>query len=167
MATILSAVLVSHTAATTGLSDSSTPLQEIAKTHGGVTVLSFKEFFEGVDGGLTPSSRLLRLNGRRVRLVGFMAQMESPPLGAFYLCPRPISCDEEGAGTADLPAESVLVIVGSQRGKVMPFTPRALEVTGILEVGNRQDADGRVSFIRLVLDGPDELPVAGGASRKN
>jgi hypothetical protein len=167
MATILAAMLVSHTAVTLALCDSSTSFQEVAKTHGAVTVLSFKEFFESGDGGLKPSSTLLRLNGQRVRLVGFMAQMEAPPLGAFYLCPRPISCDEEGAGTADLPAESVLVIVGSQRGKVVSFSPRALEVTGVLEVGNRQDSDGQMSFIRLVLDGPEDLPVAGRPSTKN
>ncbi len=164
--TIVSAMLIGH-GANNRPTYSSTSQQEIAKTHDSVIGLSFKEFFESGAGGLKPSPTLLRLSGKRVRLVGFMAQMETPPLGAFYLCPRPINCDEEGGGTADLPAESVLVIVRSQSGKAIAFSPRALEVTGILEVGNRQDPDGRVSFIRLVLDGPDELPVAGGSSTKN
>ena len=163
---IISALLIGQVV-DARLGGSLTSRQAIAKTHAEVTVLSFKDFFENAEGGLKPSSILLRLNGKRVRLVGFMAQMETPPLGAFYLCPRPISCDEEGAGTADLPAESVLVIVRSQGGKAVPFSSRALEVTGILEVGNRADPDGRVSFIRLVLDGPEELPATGEKSAKN
>ncbi len=117
-------------------------------------VLSFKEFFVLKNGELTPAPRLLALNGKRVRLVGFMAQLESPTLGGFYLCPRPIICDEEGAGTADLPLENVLVIVRSMSGKEIPFNPRALEVAGILEVGNHQGSDGRISFVRLILDRP-------------
>ena len=138
--------------------------QGLANTQDSVRELSFKEFFEGTNGELKPSRTLLQLNGKRVRLIGFMAQMETPPTGAFYLCPRPITCDEEGGGTADLPPESVFVIVRSQTGKEVPFIPRAVEVTGILEVGNRQESDGRVSFIRLVLDAP-EVPTARTSTR--
>ena len=154
--TVLSMLLVQAADARFALP--STSLQDVAKVHGSITVLSFKEFFESGTGSLKPTTRLLSLNGKRVRLVGFMAQMEQPPLGGFYLCPRPITCDEEGAGTADLPAESVLVIMRAQNGKVVSFRPGVLEATGILEVGNREDADGRVSFVRLVLDGPESGP---------
>ncbi len=128
--------------------------QEISKTYESVTEISFKDFFATLNGELKPSEKLLGMNGKRVRLVGFMAQLESPPRGAFFLCPRPITCDEEGAGTADLPPESVLVIARSWKGKAIPFSPRTLEVTGILAVGNLQDEEGRVSFIRLILDRP-------------
>jgi len=151
--TILSAMLI-QTAANRNPVSLSTQGQEISKRHESVTALSFKDFFASVNGELKLSPMLLGLNGKRVRLVGFMAQLETPPTGAFYLCPRPITCDEEGAGTADLPPESVFVIARSWSGKAFPFSPRALEVTGILEVGNLQDEDGRVSFIRLILDGP-------------
>ena len=167
LAETIASVLLIGQVVDTRLADSLTSRPTMARMQDAITELSFKEFFESSDGGLQPSSTLLRLNGKRVRLVGFMAQMETPPLGAFYLCPRPISCDEEGGGTADLPAENVLVIVRSQSGRAVPFSARALEVTGMLEVGNRQDQDGRVSFIRLVLDGPEKLSAAGGSSTKN
>ncbi len=120
--------------------------------------LEFREFFEPVAGELKPSAKLLSLNGKHVRLVGFMAQMEEPPRGAFYLCPRPVFCDEGGGGTADLPAETVLVLARSAQGQKIAFIPRALEVTGILEVGHQTDENGRVSTIRLVLDRPQALP---------
>jgi hypothetical protein len=121
------------------------------------TPLAFNEFFDArVTSELRPSAKLSGLNGKRVRIIGFMAQMELPPKGAFYLVPRPVVCDEAGGGTADLPPENVLVIVPSLRGKIIDFTPWLLEATGILEIGNKTDADGRVSAIRLFLDSTRE-----------
>jgi len=113
--------------------------------------LDFGEFFEP-GAGLHPSPGLRSLAGQRVRLVGFMAQLELPPRGAFYLVPRPVRCDESGAGTADLPPESVLVLSASSAGRVVPFLAGALELTGTLELGNQPDSEGRVSAFRLRLD---------------
>jgi len=114
--------------------------------------LEFREFFAPSNLELKPSAKLLALNGKRVRLVGFMAQMEDAPPGAFYLCPRPVFCDEAGGGTADLPPNAVRVIVRSAKDKSIAFTPQLLEVTGILEVGNRTEENGVVSAVRLILD---------------
>lgn len=114
--------------------------------------LSFKEFFDPGASELRPSRKLLALTSRHVRLIGFMTQLQDPPLGAFYLCPRPILADESGSGTGDLPPESVLVIMPSSQGKKISFIPGPLEIVGILEVGRLEEASGRVSFIRLVLD---------------
>jgi hypothetical protein len=113
--------------------------------------LEFAEFFDP-GAGLHPSQKLRSLVGQRVRLVGFMAQMELPPTGAFYLAPRPVRCDESGGGTADLPPETVLVVSASSAGQVVPFLSGALELTGTLELGNQTDSEGRVSAFRLRLD---------------
>lgn len=114
------------------------------------------EFRELLDPGpeLKPSARALALAGKRVRMVGFMAEMELPPRGGFYLVPGPMEIDEAGGGTADLPLHSVLVVSPSAAGRVVPHQGGPLEVTGTLELGNRADADGRVSSIRVLLDGP-------------
>jgi hypothetical protein len=101
---------------------------------------------------LAPSAKATALAGQRVRLVGFMAEMEMPIPGAFYLVPQPVECDEAGGGTADLMPTSVLVISESARGQVVPHVPGALDVTGVLEVGNRAGPDGRMSAFRLRLD---------------
>lgn len=116
--------------------------------------LSFREFFAPSPRGLKPSTRLLSLDGKRVRLTGFMAQMESPPKGGFYLCAFPVFAAEGGGGTADLPPDAVLVVVRSAQGKELEHIPRPLEVTGVLELGARVDEEGRVSRIRILLDGP-------------
>jgi hypothetical protein len=113
---------------------------------------------------LRPSTKARSLDGQRVRIAGFMAQLEEPIKGGFYLVPRPLSLDESGAGTGDLPLESVLVLVPGSTDTVIPHLPGALEGTGILEVGNRSDNEGRVSNFRLRLD-PDQRLREATASR--
>jgi hypothetical protein len=119
--------------------------------------LEFREFF-APGAGLALTRKLRALSGQRVRLVGFMAQLELPPRGAFYLVPRPVRCDESGGGTADLPPESVLVISASSAGQAVPFLAGALEVAGVLEVGNQPDSEGRVSAFQLRLDADRPSP---------
>jgi len=114
------------------------------------------EFGELLDTGpaLRPSAKALALHGKRVRVVGFMAEMEEPIQGAFYLVPRPMRLDESGAGTGDLPLESILVFVPGGEGKALPHVVGPLEGIGVLDVGNRADDQGRVSNFRLSLDRP-------------
>ena len=115
---------------------------------------------------LTPAPRLAGLVGRRVKLAGFMAELEEGPLGAFYLASRPVRCDEGGAGTGDHPPDAVRVVVRSAAGQEIPFYPGLLEVTGRLETGAQADDDGRPSFFRITLDRPEDLghPAPAGAS---
>jgi hypothetical protein len=120
--------------------------------------LKFSEFFEKSDTTLKPTQHLLSLNGKHVKIDGFMAHMEEGPTGVFYICPQPTFCDEEGGGTADLPPESVRVIVRSMKNEQVNFIPHAISVIGVLQVGYHQDDDGTVSNIRLILDGPGDLP---------
>jgi hypothetical protein len=121
--------------------------------------LEFRELFDPGP-ALEPSAKALALDGKRVRIIGFMAEMEEPIEGAFYLVPRPIRMDESGGGTGDLPLESVLVAIPGSEGKPLPHVGGPLEGTGVLEVGNRADEHGRVSNFRLRLD-QDQLPGAG------
>lgn len=119
------------------------------------TELKFSEMFVVRAGELHPSSRLNGLHGKRVVMRGFMARMEREVKGGFYLCPRPLLTDEQGGGTADLPLEAVFVVVRSAANREVEFIPRPLEVTGKLEVGNRTEADGRVTGVRLILETKD------------
>ena len=118
-----------------------------------VSSLSFGEFFETSGPGLRPSAKLQSLNKKRVRVIGFMAQMEMEPEGSFYLVPRPVFCDEEGGGNADLPPEALLVVVPSLNKIPVHFKPGLLEVIGILELGNLERS-GQVSAIRLIAEEP-------------
>jgi hypothetical protein len=136
------------------------PLLAAALAHVAATAtpLDFHEFFEPSHSRLEPTAKLLGLNGKRVRLSGFMVKMELPSKGAFYLAATPIFCDEAGGGTGDLPPETVRVTVRSKGDAEVPFIPGPLEVSGVLEVGNQTDEDGRVSAVRLTLDRPQDVP---------
>jgi hypothetical protein len=124
----------------------------------GTPRLVFRDLLQvqGTEARISPRARALA--GRRVTLVGFMARMEVPPTGGFYLTPRPVACDEEGGGTADLPPETVFVVVRSAAGRELPWSPRALEVSGLLEVGYHLEEDRQVSHFRILLDRPQDLP---------
>ncbi|MCI0442741.1 hypothetical protein L0152_05925, partial [bacterium] len=125
-------------------------IKQHAKTP--ATILSFHDFFEPESKELKPSSKLIALNQKRVQLIGFMAQVEEPLHGSFYLTPQPVFCDESGGGIGDLPVESVLVIVPSYSGKEVPFVRGALVMTGILEIGKHKDENGHPVAIQLILD---------------
>lgn len=122
--------------------------------------LSFRELFEPSGRELKPSPHLQALSGQRVTLVGFMVKMEIPPRGGFYLTPDPVDADESGGGTADLPPSAVFVIVRSNAGEVLPWVPRRLQVTGVLDVSPRPEEDGRTTFLRLTLDRREDLTPA-------
>jgi hypothetical protein len=114
--------------------------------------LTFPELLAPTARELKPSPRLASLTGKRVRMVGFMARMEIPPKGSFWLTAAPLVCDEAGGGTADLPPDAIRVEVPALEGQELPWTDRAVEVVGTLEVGRRVHPDTQVSSIRIVLD---------------
>jgi len=123
--------------------------------------LAFADIFVANSEPPKPSPMVLSAAGKRVRMVGFMAHMDQPPEGAFYLTSRPVSCDEMGAGTGDLPIDSIRVNV-VPAPKEVTFVPGPIEVTGVLELGRQEEPDGAVSHIRLVL----ALPSLSSASTR-
>ena len=128
---------------------------------GDPAALAFSDFFRPSSSRLQPSDRLLALDGQRVRIQGFMAGMEEGPAGAFYLASRPVSCDEGGAGTGDLPPDAVLVVVPWSAGAEIRFLPGPLEVVGTLHLGAATRPDGAPARIRIVLDSPQPKSEGG------
>lgn len=155
MPTLLAAagLLIAATATATTAAPSPAPLPTVAN----LPTLPLDALVVGGPRGLAPSPQARALDGQRVRLTGFMARLEDPPEGAFFLVPTPVSGDEGGGGTADLPPEAVRVEVRSAGGAPVRWLAGPLEVTGRFEVGPEEDAEGRVSWFRLVLDRPEDL----------
>jgi hypothetical protein len=146
-AALVFGVRAARTSAAAGAALAELPAPELPAAQ----LLLFSEFFQpGAE--LRPTAKLQSLNGQRVHIVGYMAQMEIPPPGGFFLVPMPVRCDEAGGGTADLPLESLLVLSRSAEGREVPFLAGQLDVSGVLEVGNVAGTDGRVSAFRLRLD---------------
>jgi|GEM_PF-4717075 len=124
----------------------------------GVTDLAFQEFFQNPVGprGLEPTAKLLSLNGKRVRILGYVAEMERTNKRNIIFAPVPLKPQPEEYGLADeIPAAHVLVTIPGDPDKQVPLVSGALLLTGALSVGN-STADGETSFVRMLLDTPAE-----------
>jgi hypothetical protein len=116
--------------------------------------LLFRDLFAMPVGprGLQPSAELLQLNGKVARMRGYIAHQESPIAGVFILSPLPVELGDADEGLADDLPPAIVFVHASDRAA--PYPAGVVQVTGTLEVGPQNEADGRVSQVRLVLD-PD------------
>lgn len=125
--------------------------------------------------GLEFTDRIKALDGKHVRIAGFQvaemvgvcnaepnassparkarAMFEASVPGRLMLSPVPESVNFSHYGLCeDLPPQVVFVTVPELFGQIIPQHPGPLLLSGILEIGNKPEPDGRVSAVRLVLD---------------
>jgi hypothetical protein len=118
--------------------------------------LRFSDFFRQPVGprGLEIADGLRAIDGRTVRIVGYMVSREDAQAGRFQLTPRPVRMSEHADGDADdLPPATVTVLLDpTQQDRIVAHQPGLVALTGRLQVGRVEGADGRVSWFRLQLD---------------
>jgi hypothetical protein len=122
-----------------------------------VTDLKFSEFFKQPVGprGMEYTEKTRNLDGEKVRILGYMVKQSAPAPWTILLSPVPITLHEKEQGFAeDLPLAVVHVSVERNATPIVPHTPGLLLLTGRLSLGNRIEADGRISMVRLELDPP-------------
>ena len=120
----------------------------------GVSDLKFNEIFKMPVGprGMEPSAKLLALNNKQVRIVGYMAKQETPTPGLFIMTPLAVNMgDEDDKFSDDMPANSVFVHVDNSAALVH-YVPGLISVIGVLSVGNVNEPDGRISYVQIKLD---------------
>lgn len=115
-------------------------------------LITFREFLAPSATELKPSDKLRNLHGKRVRIVGFMAEMEHAPDGYFYLCSRPVLCDESGGGIGELPIDAVRVVVRSHKGQPIKFVAPPIEIAGTLELGGQSELEQDSWVVRVLAD---------------
>lgn len=133
----------------------------------GVADLEWKDLFRPPGRrGLEYTDRARSLDGKKVRVLGYMVHRDKPVPGTLLLTPYPMSLPEQEYGQADeLPPTTVLVSVRDRAGEAVPYTPGPLLLTGTLRLGNREEPDGRLFAVRLELDPQPPTPDQGGTSR--
>ena len=121
----------------------------------GVTELKFSDFFVSPVGplGLELTDRLLSLNSKRVRMLGYMVRRETGQPGQFLFAAIPVQLHDHDSSD-DLPPALVHVSVPTSRGQQVPYAPGLMLLTGTLSVGHQEESDGRNSLVRLALDPP-------------
>ena len=116
----------------------------------------FGEFFKTPvgPGGLEASPRLRELDGRRVRITGYMVRDDAAASRTFILSPLPIVLGHEDDDLADdLPPSAVAVRWPEAFASFdRPWRPGIVRVTGTLCAGTSRESDGRLSAIHLLLD---------------
>lgn len=174
---IFAAVLGAATSVASGASRETSTPQALAVTPAtlaaerGVADLKFVDMFKMPVGprGLEASDRLRALDGRRVRVVGYMVRAEPVPHGEFLLSPLPVELgDEDESLSDDLPASAVLVrLPAPSESLAVPYLPGLVRATGVLHVGpTPARADGRIASIALTLDATPARALATFAKRR-
>lgn len=124
----------------------------------GVTELKFGEIFRTPVGplGMEPSDKLASLDGKPVRMVGYVVPLYPPAQDRFLLSPLAVDIGHEDESLADnIPASAVMVHLPESAGALIPRIPGLVQLTGTLRVGSQEDAaSGRVSSVQLTLDAP-------------
>ena len=148
------------TSATTRVPAALAVTRRLGAPPAGVTELKFADMFKLPVGpkGLEPTDRLRALDGKRVRIVGYMVQQELPVGGSFMLSPLPASAGDEDESLADdLPASTIIVQLPNGPGTIVPDLHGLIRVTGVLHVGATEVArTERVAAARVTLDARTE-----------
>lgn len=121
----------------------------------GVHELKFSDFFKSPVGplGLELTDKVKQLDGRRVRILGFMVRQTDPWTNAFLLTSVPVQLHEHEYGLADdLPASALYVRLPEKDRALVPFTPGLLLVTGTLRLGARDIEGHRRTWVTLDMD---------------
>ncbi|MEZ0316453.1 MAG: hypothetical protein ACAH10_06135 [Methylophilaceae bacterium] len=120
----------------------------------GVSDIKFNELFKMPVGprGMEPSEKLLSLDQKPVRIVGYMAKQETPTPGMFIVSPLPVNMgDEDDKFADDMPANSIFVHLDNPDA-LISYIPGLIHLTGVLSLGNAHEPDGRISYVRIKLD---------------
>lgn len=103
--------------------------------------------------GLELTAEAQKLHGVKVRISGQMVRHLHDDPRIFLMHPTPLTLLMSEFGLADdLPPSALHVILADRPGWAPVWTPRPLEVYGTLELGPRQELDGRISHFRLIAD---------------
>lgn len=99
----------------------------------------------------SPATRLL--DGKKVKVAGSMVRHLHEDHAVFLLTEQPMVLNVAEYGLADdLPPNAVHVILPVLQGMAPDWVRQPIVVHGRLELGTRQEMDGRVSQIRLFAD---------------
>ena len=100
--------------------------------------------------GLVFTSKTQGLNGKKVRMEGFMVKHYHDDPAIFLFTAVPTVHNQVEYMLADsLPTSLMHVIMDVRAGDAPVWKPQRITVMGTLETGAHQEVDGRVSHIRL------------------
>lgn len=101
--------------------------------------------------GIVLSDKLKNLEGKKVKMMGFMAPPLTPTINFFVMSQIPMAICPFCSSDADWP-DNIVVVKVKKSLVALPFD-RMIAVSGTLEVGSAVDEEtGFVSLVRIVAD---------------
>lgn len=128
---------------------------EPSSVDGPITTLGFDEILVLPVGpkGWELAEKTRGLDGRRVQLTGYMVRELNPDPDIFLIAVSPVATYAcESLAASDVPPNAVQVMLAPRPGLGVTWRPQRLTVIGRLELGHREERDGRVSHVRLVAE---------------
>lgn len=126
------------------------------------TTLAFADLYQMPVGprGLVPTDRLLAVAGLRVELTGFVVRRGEPVAAPVILAPLPLRLGDEDESLADELPPTVIYLhpVDARHIDTLQACRGAARVAGVLELGPIAEADGRISYVRVLTDATSCAP---------
>lgn len=120
----------------------------------GLTDIKFNELFKMPVGaqGLEVTKKAQGLDGKKVRIVGYMVKAEPPVPGMFVLSTVPEEMGDEDEKLVDDFPPNVIFVHLSDSKMIIPNIEGLIKLTGTLQIGSFNEADEHVSTFRLAID---------------
>ncbi len=118
-------------------------------------LLPFEDLYQLPAGpkGLEFTAMTQSLKGRKVRMDGFMVRHFHEDAAVFLFTGVPAAHNQAEYILADsLPTSLVHVVLPEIAGRAPSWRPQRITVFGTLELGSRQEIDGRLSHVRLIAE---------------
>lgn len=144
----------SPVAVTNGLSARFVLRPQLPPPPDGVSDFSLTELLVASNNGsgVDYSPRARELDGKLVRVNGYMVRQASPIPWAILLSPVPQSAHErEYFLCDDLPISTIHIFMPRSAQPLVPFHPEMVAIIGRLELGGRTEADERTSMARVFV----------------
>lgn len=117
--------------------------------------LSFTNIFITPAGptGLAYTDEIRKLEGKPVRMTGYMVRTVNKDPDAFMFTRFPVATFFEEYGIVDdVPPNFAVALLKPREGMGSAWQPFAVTVFGQLELGSRNEQDGRISYVRIRSD---------------
>ena len=110
----------------------------------GVEELKFADFFQPIGRmGMEYTEKMKSLEGKKVRILGFMVQLEVRAPGLFLFSPFAIELNDAEEGMSDyLHPATLHVIMPVNKDQPVSYTHGPMLLTGTLSVGAHEEAGG-------------------------
>ena len=115
----------------------------------GIYAITQEDFIAWSDEGtVVLSPELAKIDGQKIKLIGYVGVFSPEDKGYFYLVRSPeITCSFcVGSELAD----QIILTVYLPKGKIQKYNTSPIEVVGILQLADVEDPDGLTNYLNII-----------------